>query len=344
MVEEEFKKVPYVARIPHDGRSVPLQPFYDRTDNSWKQFIPDGSRLTQIPAKPGESSYFSETIVDPERDMYLKLADTIIRSFSYQSAMDVRFQITARIIYSAVVLEKYFLSLIRYRNTRDILVTDLVVTDLEFLLANTRMIYDLIQKLFSDLWRRKTGVNLPESFRKVVQRTREDLQSSYGLPEAMIWYYSSSKDFFFKMRALRDAIVHFSANAPPQRFVFCYEDGFAVKKGNGFPDQLALSFDIWPQEKIKPNGHVSVLALISYLNKMVLENTDNFSDALVQAIVPPPAITDSYKLFLRSPYLHHLLKVGRYLDEQWVKGDLACRLTTFTPLTGKWWSRHCRRW
>ncbi len=328
VAEEEFKKVPYITRIPQDGRSVPLQPFYDRTDNSWKEFIPDGSRLTCIPASPVESSYFSEAIANSERDMYLKLADTIIRSFSYQSAMDIRFQITTRIIYSAVVLEKYFLSLLRYRSTKDMLLTDLIVTDLEYLLGNARTIYDLVQKLFSDLWRRETDLNLPNSFREVVQKPREYLQSRYRLPDAMIGYYLSSKEFFFKMRTIRDTIFHFSATMPPQRFVFCYEDGFAIKKSNGFPDPLSQSFDIWPQEKIKPNGHVSVLALISYLNKKVLENTDDFSDALVQTISPPPAIIDSYKIFLRSPYLHHHLELGRYLDEQWVGGDLASRLAT----------------
>ncbi len=325
---EELRKVPYITHIPLDGRSVALLPFLDRNDNSWKQFVPQGTKLTWIFAKPVESSYFSETINDPERDMYLKVADIITRRFSYQSTMDIRFQITTKVIFSAVMLEKYFLSLIRYRNIKDPLIADLVMTDLEYLFTNARAIYDLIQRLFSDLWQRETGIPMKNSFAKVCQKSREDLASKYKLPETMIEYYLLSKDFMIKIRSIRDAILHYSADSAndPERFAFCDEDGFALIKSSLLRNP-GLSFDIWPDGKVKPNGLVSVLALIAYVNKMVVENTDNFSDALIRTIDPPPAITESHKLFLRSPYVHHLLKADEYLKEQWVKDDLESRLS-----------------
>lgn len=278
--EEELRKVPYITHIPKDGRSVFLQPFFDKKDKVWKQFVPQGTKLTWIFAEPVESSYYSEAIADPKKDVYLKVLDVIPRYFSYQSLMDIRFQIMTKIIFSAVVLDKYFLSVIRFRITKDVLVANLVVTDLEYFFANARSIYDLNQKLFSGLWERKTGIKMKTSFRQIAQKSRQDLQSQYKLPEAMIEYYMSSKDFFLKIRAIRDSIFHYPSEGTmqPQRFVSCDDDGFAVSKSNLFPDPLGVSFDIWPRDKAKPNGLVSVLGLISYVNKMVLGDSDKFSD------------------------------------------------------------------
>lgn len=331
---EELTKVPYVTHIPTDGRSVCLQPFFDNKDNSWKQFVPHGSELTWIYAEPIESSYFSETVADARRDVYVKLSDIIARYFSYQPAMDIRFQITTRLTYSAVVLEKYFLSLIRYRDTKDPCIADLVVTDLEYIFANVRIVYDLIQTLFSFLWERETGIRMKRSFREIAQKSGDDLRAQYGVPEPIISYYVSSKDLFFKIRAIRDAIFHFSTEVQPQRFVFCDLDGFSVLKSNLLSDPVTLGFDIWPEEKIKPNGLVSVLALISYVTKMILENSDRFSDALLQSIRPPTAVAESHKLFLRSPYVHHLLKADEYIQEQWANDDLKSRLSHSTSQGG----------
>jgi hypothetical protein len=92
-------------------------------------------------------------------------------------------------------------------------------------------------------------------------------------------------------------------------------------------DPVTRGFNIWPDDKIKPYGLVSVLALISYVNKTLLENSDLLSDALVQSIRLPAALRGSYKLFTRSPYLHHLLKADEYIQEQWVNGDVESRLS-----------------
>jgi hypothetical protein len=326
---EELKKVPYITHIPRDGRSVFLQPYFDNKDSRWKMFVPQGPKLAWVFAEPVECSYFAETVADSERDMYMKVADIVTQHYSYPSAMHVLLRIITNIKFSAVVVDKYFLSLIRYRLTKDVLTANLVVTDLEYLFANARSVYDLTQRLFGDLWERKTRNKMKGTFREIVQKPAQELRSQYGLPDAMIEYYSSSKDFFFKIRAIRDAIFHYRPDGTinPPEYAFCNDDGFAVVKDEMRHGSLGLSFDIWPKEKTKPNGLVSILALIAYVNKMILQNCDKFSDALVRAITPPPAIAASHKLFTRSPFVHHLLKSDRYLEEQWTEGDLESRLT-----------------
>jgi hypothetical protein len=326
---EEFKKVPYLSHIPRDGRIVFLQPFVDKTDGKWKQFIPQENKLTWILSKPVECLYFSEVNAYPNQDIYLKLADVVTRHYSYPDAISILLQIVNKIVFSAVVVEKYFLSLMRYRITKDVLVSDIVATDVEYLFANVRSVYDLIQKLFSKLWEDRSGVKMKGSFRKIVQKPEDYMRSQYKLPDPMIGYYSASKSHFSKIRAIRDAIFHPPAEVTMQltRVIFSDDDGFALMRNELFPNSLSLSFDIWPQDKTKPNGLVSVLALLSYVNKMLLNECDRFSDALLLTIPPPPPVTDSHKLFLASPYVHHHIKADKYLEEQWVKADLVSRLT-----------------
>lgn len=328
---EELRKVPYISYIPskEDGRSVFLQPYFDKSDNKWKMFIPRGPKLICSFAEPAESGYFAETIADPRQDIYMSIADIVTRHYSYMPAMTLLLRIIAQILFSAALVDKYILSLARYRITKDPHVAKIVVTDIEYLFTNARSTYNHTQALFAFLWALKTGKSMPTSFRKVVQKTEEELRTQYSLPSPMIQYYGSSKVFFGKMRAIRDTIIHYPEYGalPPPEHALCFDDGFAVFKGGMTQGSLSLDFDIWPPEKVKPNGLVSVLALIAYVNKMLLQNCDAFTGALMETIPPPVAISESHKLFMRSPYIHHLLKTDDYLREQWIEGDLGSKLT-----------------
>lgn len=217
----------------------------------------------------------------------------------------------------SVVVEKYLIFLDLYRNTKDVLTSNLITTDLEYFFGNIRSINDLLQSLIRDLWKRTSNKNLPNSFYDMVKREPNDLKRKYNLPEPLIKYYVDAKDFFLKCRGIRDGIYHRGLNI---QVVFCTEDGFALQKDNPlFPNPLTSEFKIWPEEKIKKNGLVSVLALISYINKRLLEDTDAFSQALIQSLQPLPPISETHKLFLRGPYIHHLLKSEEYLEKQWIE-------------------------
>lgn len=164
--------------------------------------------------------------------------------------MGTLLQIINKIIFSAVVVEKYFLSLVRYRVTKNPLTSNLVVTDIEYLFANARSLYDLLQELIKYLWERENKPKMKGTFREIVQQSKEQLVSKYRLPEPMIQYYSSSKDFFFKIGAIRDAVFHPPAELTMQlsRFLFSDDDGFALMKNELSPYSLSLSFDLASRE------------------------------------------------------------------------------------------------
>lgn len=312
----ELRKVPYIDYIPSDSRTVFLQPYLDKRDNTFKTFVPKGNQLTWIFAEPVESCYYAETLIDESKDIYIKLIDVIARHYSFDSVINTLLAILRDIENCSVVVEKYFIFLDLYRNAKDVLTSNLITTELEYFFGNVRSVYDLLQSLISDLWRRTSNKNLPDNFSQMVEPKSGDLRCKYDLPESLIKYYIDTKDFFVKCREIRNSIYHRGLNI---QIVFCTEEGFALQKNPLIPNPITSKFDIWPEEKTKENGLVSVLALISYVNKRVLEDTDAFSQALVQSVKPPHAISETHKLFFRGPYVHHLLKSEEYLKKQWIE-------------------------
>jgi hypothetical protein len=139
----------------------------------------------------------------------------------------------------------------------------------------------------------------------------------------MIDYFLSSKDFFLMIRKIRDSIYHYQAarKADMISIVFCDVEGFALPESHLFVDVGSYASDIWPRKKIKPNGLMSVLALISYVIDKMVQATEGFSHALTASIVPLEPISKSYRLFVRSAYVPHLLKLDDYLNEQWIRED-----------------------
>jgi len=314
--KDELRKVPYIDYIPLDGRMVFLQPYLDKKDNTFKTFVPQGNKLTWIYAEPVESCYYAEAVIDKSKDIYLRLIDVIARQYSFDSVINTLLGIIRDIENCSVVVEKYFVFLDLFRNTEDVSTSNLITTDLEYFFGNVRSIYDLLQTLIQDLMRRTSKKKLPNRFSRMIRQNSENLRRKYDLPEALIKYYIDTKDFFVKCRDIRDSIYHRGLDI---QIVFCTEDGFALQKNPLIPNPLTSKFDIWPEEKIKKNGLVSVLALISYINKRILDDLGTFSQVLTQSIQPLPPISETHKLFFRGPYIHHLLKSEEYLEKQWVK-------------------------
>jgi len=316
--KDELKKVPHITHIPSDGRVIFLQPYLDKRDNKFKMHVPQGDKLTWVFAEPVEACYYSEKIIDESKDIYLALIDVVARYYSFGTVINTLLRIMRDILNSSVVIEKYFVFLDLYRKTKDTLVSNLVTTDLEYLFGNTRSLYDLLQNLIQDLWKRASKRDLPkDSFYAIIKQDPENLKRKYNLPESLIKYYIDTKDFFVKCKRIREKIYHRGLNI---QAVFCIEDGFALQKDNPlFPNPLTSEFDIWPKEKTKENGLVSVLALVSYINKKSLEDMNAFSQVLIQTMQPLPAISENHKLFLRGPYVHHLLRLEDYLKKQWVE-------------------------
>jgi hypothetical protein len=193
----------------------------------------------------------------------------------------------------------------------------MIRTDLEYYFGNVRSLFDLIHILLRDLWKMTNrSVALPDSFRKMVEQRPDDIFRRYNLPNPLILYYVKAKEFFLNCRKIRDLIYH--GGLTPD-FIVCFNDGFGFQKDSRFfPSQFISEFDLWPKEKIRENNIVSLLPLLSFITKKLLENLTVFSQALMQSIELPKPISNNHKLFLRGSYSHHLLKCNEYINRQWI--------------------------
>jgi hypothetical protein len=190
---EELKKIPYIDYLPTDGRTFFSQPYFNPCDKTFKIFIPQAGKIIWLFAKPVESCYYSQSILDESTDIYLSVIDVIGRHYSFGSVLQKILSVIRDILNCGVAIEKYFIFLDRYRNTKDTISSNLVATELEYFFGNLRSLYDLLQSIIKDLWLRATGKILPESFNRVV--SKKNPQEKYNLPDSLATYYDTTKVF-----------------------------------------------------------------------------------------------------------------------------------------------------
>ena len=313
-----LKKVPYVDLIPEDGRAISMLPFFDEIKQNFKVLVPqhDGG-IAMISGKPVQGPYYAKSIVDKERDIHSQLIEYITLSLSFKSTSHILAGIQRDIINCSSVIEKYFILLNLFRSKKDLMIANLVLTDVEFLFANIRSLYDSMQVLIRDILKRadKTKRILPCSFNDI-EKLETDKLKKYELSPSLREFYNVTKEFFIACRTIRVGFQHSRIDIP---IIFCLDEGFALTKETNFlKDPIVKRFNIWPKEKIKENSLVSLLGLMTYLNKTVLEHMDLLAETLKLSISAFPPISNTFKVYFRGPHLRHLKLSGKYLNEQWI--------------------------
>jgi hypothetical protein len=311
---EELLKIPYVVNSPTDRRTVFLNPFFDAEQEKWELPFPQEHKIIFLKAEPIQMCYYSDKKLG-DSDLFLKLIDYTARYFSFNPALYSLLGIIKDIFNCGVVVERYFLYLDMFRKNKNTSIMNFVSADLEFLFSNIRSAYDSLQYLISAVWYIEKKKKLPKNFSNAIKCDASALTRKYDLPRSIISCYQSSKDFFEKCKKIRDGIHHLSMNT---QIVYCLEDGFALQKDNLLNDPIAKYFDIWSPDKTKKNGLVSILALYAHLTRSFIDSTESFSESLKESISKVPIISPNYKLFLRGPYLRHLVDSGKYLKEHWI--------------------------
>ena len=316
MKRELIQQIPFIDEIPPELEFLFLQPYYDLQTNDFKMYIQDNDKLSFVYAEPVEACYWSEKIIDDKSDIYIGLLDIISRQYSYNVMSNILMGLKNDIINMSVYIEKYFLLNKNYLENKEIMISSILKTDLECFFGNTRSIFDLINNIIVVLYKKRYKKNMPDSFRKLVEKDQVQLRSKYGLQDPMINLLNKWKSFFIDIRVIRDAIYHGGLSIES---VFCFKDGFAFSlNDNALPIKIFKSLNEWDTNKMKKNQMVSFLALISYINTQMLLFLGDFSKALLQSVPPHNSITKNMKLFLRGPYIHHLNNLNLYLENPWI--------------------------
>lgn len=267
---EELKKIPYIDNIPSDDRVIHSYPYFDEIKNGFINHIPniDGT-LTWMWAEPIESLYYAKSKSVDLNDIYLDFNNVLIQNYSYPSINYYLNGIIKDILNCSAFFEKYFVFHDLYINSNDLSIRSLISTEIEYFFGNIRSIYDLLQKIIKNLWKIETNKNLPSSFADIVKQSDEDLKTKYGLNDPLINYYKNIKDLFTTCKKIRDNIHH---DGHTIDLIFCDEDGFAIQNSDPMFSQFGY---VWPIEKVKKNGLVSLLPLASFITKQTIENLNN---------------------------------------------------------------------
>lgn len=310
--KEELQNIPYVDNIPSDGRVVPLAPYFDEDKKGFIMHVPSGNnKLTWFWAEPCESYYYGKSKFNETNDIYLDFINVLMQNYSYDTIIHTIEGIIKDIFNCSAFFEKYFIIHAHYLETKDLSTSSLIATEIECFFGNTRSLYDLLQIVIKSLWEIETKNQLKPSFASMAEKSKEELKIKYNLTDSLIDYYKDTAKLFLIFREIRDEIYH---NGLSVKYIFCDDDGFAIDKN----DQTFSKLNhVWPKEKVKNNGLVSLLALFSYITKNIIKNLDDLSSVLVESITLKPPISTTHKIFIRGPYFNHLNNLDVYLDEQW---------------------------
>lgn len=317
MSKSALAKVPFVSLIPEDGRLVSLLPFFEEKTLSFKIPFPQPDGIVLCHGKPEQGPYYAKSAVDEERDLYSKLIDYVTLSWSFPSTTAILAGIERDLINCSSIVEKYFVFLNKFRSEKNPMIANLVMTDIEFLFGNIRSLYDSLQVLVGDILEKagKKKAHLPESYYDMVKLDKKKMLEKYDLPEPLQKFYADTKEFFLACRTIRGGFQHWRVDIP---VIYCFDDGFALQKGNAYlKDPVVIRFQIWPKNKIRENGLVSLLGLIGYLHSNMLAHMDLLTEALKASISTPKPISEDFKVFFRGPHIQHLKLSNKYQSEQW---------------------------
>lgn len=310
--KEQLQNIPYVDNIPSDGRVIYLGPYFDKEKKKFIMHFPsENNKITWIFAEPIKAYYYGKSKFNETNDIYLNFMNVLMLNYSYDSIINISKGILEDIFNCSAFFEKYFILHAYYLKSKDSSTSSLIATEIECFFGNIRSLYDLIQIVIKNLWEIETKNLLKPSFASMAEKSKTELKTKYNLSDSLIDYYNNTSKLFLIFREIRDKIYH---NGLSVNLIFCDDDGFAINKND--PTFSKLNY-IWPKEKEKNNGLVSLLPLFSYITKNIISNLDYLSLVLGESITSKAPISTTHKIFIRGPYFNHLNSLDEYLEKQW---------------------------
>lgn len=313
VIGSELKLLPYIAHGMMTDQALYNYPYFDDTKNSYfLPFVNGDNKFSFLMAIPFESFYYAKQRMDDNKDLFLDFFNILICEYSLLSTNTCLGHIKDNLLKMSAVFEKYFIYLKYISQTSDKLKTIIVWTEIEYFFGLLRSLYDHIQITIKHFVQKYMKKELKNSFAYMLNSENNKLNLKYDfLPQKISEYYEDTASFFLKCRDIREKIYH---HGMQRGSVFYFEDGFGIDE-NLFDFS---NFGVWPHDKIKDNGIVSLLGLLAYISKTVLLNLNTLGLAIRESFKPTnPFYSKDYKIFLRGNCIEHLNKLDFYWIEQW---------------------------
>lgn len=317
----EIAKIPYVDIDNLHGRTLSTLSFH--ADGEWKMWIPAEGKLIPIKGWPAEGFYFSDK-PEQESDAYFEFLNLIAQHACWPSVVpclngirDDLFNITASM--------RKFQVLFEASSSYKTEASRFVVTELEYLFALCRSVFDLLQELISKQWdtvhlldqsiKKKA---LPKTFSKVLLhdnklRTPEEISSKFVIPSELASYYGRQGEFFQVLRTFRDRFVHGGSSIES---IFVTERGFAVSEKT----EPFCQFGVWNQEHQLNNGLCSLRPVIAHIVLKTLEACEDYAHTIQNVIKYPPPMVPDMHFYMRGPFTSEFHSLSPVLKEcRWWK-------------------------
>lgn len=306
---EQAQTLPYLLRIPRDGRNLFDVPFRG-DDGRFYIVIPGPFRLID-PGRPVASPFLSKVEVDERRDLAVPLLEFLHARCSYPELTNP---------WNAT--QNTILSLSTFGATCEVLhrapgrnadFGHLVQTSIEAFFTYVRSLYDYVNETASHVEKRiGKGGSLADSFHKTVERLRGNPQR-YNLPPEMVGFFLSSYDEFMLYANIRDRFVH--RRYDMGIIVFVLDRGFAIRP----EEPLLEGMQFWLDDTlVMPNRLASVVQLFAYVSGRVMTMLDHFAEALRASYEFPEAIIKAeYHYYLRGPYMEYVKHWEQHWREPW---------------------------
>ena len=324
LANTELKKLPYVRRLPSDGRAVPIYAYYDDAENDWHSYFAtrEGELRRLAGGELVTGTYLSNSPAEPDRDFEIPLGTFVIRHLSFPKVVPAVSEFANDVSHLSAVLEKYHM-ISAIRQHRSIEAGLLAASETEYLLMLVRSTYDVLQTVCRETaeFVRSRGSNrrafqpLPTSFARVVLaglrlRSRDEIKDKFGLTGALASFYATQGPSFKLVRDLRDDMVHRRRELP---WIFRLEEGLATSVDEPPWSRLPL----WTPALIRNKRLGSLRAVFAYLTRNVLEAAASFMAAFGSSVGVRPALDPDVRMYLRGPFTHRLLRLDDLLANPW---------------------------
>jgi hypothetical protein len=311
-------ELPYVSHAPTDGRKIPILHYYHSDADRFFMYSlqPNGKILVLPGTEPQEGSYIAKAAANPELDYRLILSETLIQHFSFD---DIAFTLNAieqDLVNGLASLHEYFV-LLNYANEHKDQADHFIVgISIEYAFGNHRSFYDLLHEVIGKIHRRfqVRAPNMQDSFENFATKSRDELRERFLFPQPIIDFYKSREEIFLKLREIRTHIYH-DGLSPDISFKF--PDGFAFRVDDRFAANLG-DLNLWPAELLKPDRLGSVLAILEYLERDMLDAASMLSAKLLESfpMLPQPIALD-HQIFFRSLVSKHRFSLDAYKHTHW---------------------------
>ena len=324
---EEIARLPYIDNLPSDGRRPVLQvPYWDAVDREWHLYFiaPDGHIGRLAGGESAYGAYFARSPADPSRDIELTISTLITQHLSFPRVLNKLHQFESDVHNCAAVLEKYHLisSAAQGATYTGILIS----TELEYLMALVRGMYDLLNEIvreiapllvtLTDEKHRVVPKQLPTSFAEIAlhgsePRSGNEIVEKRGLPPALANWYVGEARAFELLRRLRDAVIHRGVQLPT---VLDLPDlGLAVASDEHPWKEFAIWEGVEPVNKRLVPLRLAFAAIVNH----AIGASERLVGALASCVQLPQAVGRDIRVYLRSDVTRRLVQIPELLRQPW---------------------------